>query len=207
VTIHNALPDAIEAALDRMHADPALAKVPRRVVAVGRLSYQKNYPMLLRALVHAPEALLDILGEGEDAADLRALAEQSGVADRVRFLGLMPREQALAHAATAEVFVQVSHFEGHSLALIEAARLGLPLVVSRVPVQVEGITAPDGEICGIAVPIGDDAGLGSTLARLLSDADERAHWAQKARKLGLAASNRAMIDAYERLLAARPGCC
>jgi glycosyltransferase involved in cell wall biosynthesis len=202
VTIRNALPDAVEAMIDRMGANGAIAKVPGRVVAVGRLSYQKNYPMLLRALVHAPEVKLDIIGTGEDAAELRALATACGVDRQVRFLGQMTREQTLAHAASAEVFAQVSHFEGHSLALIEAARLGLPLVVSDVPVQVEGITAPDGETCGIAVPIGDEAALGATLRRLLDDAQERAIWAQRARKLGLAASNRAMIDAYERLLVA-----
>lgn len=202
ITIRNALPDAVEAMIDRIEEGGQVLKVPGRVVAVGRLSYQKNYPMLLRGLVHAPQVALDILGEGEDEAELRALASACGVAERVRFLGLMPREQALAHAASAQVFVQVSHYEGHSLALIEAARLGLPLVVSQVPVQVEGITAPDGEICGIAVPIGDDEGLGAMLGRLMDDADERTLWAKRARKLGLAASNRAMIDAYETLLAA-----
>lgn len=202
VTIRNALPERIEAEIDRMGATGAIAKVPGRVVAVGRLSHQKNYPMLLAAVAHAPEVRLDIIGTGEDEAQLHALAQSCGVAERVRFLGLMTRERTLAHAASAEVFVQVSHYEGHSLALIEAARMGLPLVVSQVRVQVEAISAPDGETCGIAVPIGDDAALGAVLGRLVADPEERAIWARHARKLGLAASNRAMIDAYERLLAA-----
>lgn len=202
VTIRNALPERIEASLDRLGAAGAIAKVPGRVVAVGRLSYQKNYPMLLAAVAYAPDIRLDIVGTGEDEAQLRALAQACGVAERVRFLGQMTREQTLAHAATAEVFVQVSHYEGHSLALIEAARLGLPLVVSQVPVQVEAITAPGGETCGIAVPIGDEAGLGAALARLVADPQERTIWGQRARRLGLTASNSAMIDAYERLLVA-----
>ncbi|MBB4857247.1 glycosyltransferase involved in cell wall biosynthesis [Novosphingobium chloroacetimidivorans] len=202
VTIHNALPEPVERAIDALVAEDAPAKVPGRVVALGRLSYQKNYPMLLRAMAHVPQGTLDVVGAGEDEAELRALAETCGVAGRVRFLGQMTRGEALAHAATAQVFAQVSHYEGHSLALIEAARLGLPLVVSKVPVQVEGITDGDGALCGLPVPIGDDAGLGAVLARLLSDPVEREAWARRARALGVAASNRAMIDAYERLLVA-----
>lgn len=202
VTIHNALPDAVERAIDRLAGEGAPAKTPGRVVVLGRLSHQKNYPMLLRAMMHVPQGTLDIIGAGEDEADLRALAVQCGVAGRVRFLGQMGRQEALAHAASAQAFAQVSHYEGHSLALIEAARLGLPLVVSHVPVQVEGITGADGALCGQAVPIGDDAGLGAVLARLLADPAERADWARRARALGLAASNQAMIDAYERLLVA-----
>lgn len=198
VTIRNALPEPIEAEIDALAS--ASAKVPGRIVALGRLSHQKNYPMLIRAMGHVPDGTLDIVGTGEDEAELLALAVQAGVADRVRFLGQMSRTQALAHAASAEVFVQVSHYEGHSLALIEAARLALPLVVSQVPVQIEGITAPDGTPCGLSVPIGDDAGLGAVLARLLVDPQERAVWSGRARTLGLAASNRAMIDAYESLL-------
>lgn len=201
ITIHNALPDRVEAAIDRLYDECSGARVAGRIVALGRLSHQKNYPMLLRAMMHVPAGTLDIVGTGEDEADLRTLARTCGVEERVRFLGQMTRDQALTHAASAQVFVQVSHYEGHSLALIEAARLGLPLVVSNVPVQVEGITTATGERCGIAVPIGDDAGLGAVIRRLLADPVERRVWGQRSRGLGLAAANRAMVDAYERLLA------
>ena len=201
VTVPNALPDRIEALIDRLCGADAPEKVAGRIVALGRLTHQKNYPMLVRAMAYVPLGTLDIVGAGEDEAALRRLASECGVEARVRFLGQMPREQALAHAASAEVFVQVSHYEGHSLALIEAARLGLPLVVSDVPVQVEGITAPDGERCGQAVSIEDDRGLGEVLARLLAQREERSQWAARAKRLGLGASNGAMIDAYESLLA------
>jgi glycosyltransferase involved in cell wall biosynthesis len=200
-TIHNALPDRIEKAIDALRGADAPAKAAGRVVALGRLCDQKNYPMLIRAMAAVPRGTLDIVGTGEDEAALRTLARQSDVADRVRFLGQMTRERALAHAATAQVFAQVSHYEGHSLALIEAARLGLPLVVSQVPVQVEGITDRSGQRCGIAVPIGDDVALGAVVARLLENREERAAWSERARSLGVAASNQAMVDAYESLLA------
>ena len=172
-----------------------------RVVALGRLTYQKNYPMLIRAIAAVPGAMLEIVGGGEDEAALRALVADLGLGDRVAFAGLIPREAALAKAASADVFVQVSRYEGHSLALIEAARLGLPLVVSDVPVQVEGITARDGMRCGIVVALDDPVALASALRALHDDPALRSHWSGLASRLGAEASNARMLDRYEAVLA------
>jgi glycosyltransferase involved in cell wall biosynthesis len=58
--------------------------------------------------------------------------------DRITFAGQLPREEVLARVAQCDVFAQMSLVEGHSLALIEAGRIGLPLVVSDVASQREG---------------------------------------------------------------------
>ncbi|MBY0582608.1 MAG: glycosyltransferase [Sphingomonas sp.] len=198
-TIHNALPQSIEQLIDDrrivQHQDPGC-----HVVALGRLSYQKNYPMLLSAFARLPGITLEIVGGGEDEADLRSLAKELGIAERVHFAGMMPRIQALDRAARAEIFVQVSRYEGHSLALIEAARLGLPLIVSDIPEQVEAITAADGERCGIAVPLGDVDELARRIATLIDNPMTRAHWSRLARKLALERSHMQMIDRYEQML-------
>lgn len=205
-TIHNALPQSIEELIDDRrivrHHDPAC-----HVVALGRLSYQKNYPMLLSAIARLPGITLEIVGGGEDESDLRSLADALGIADRVHFAGMMSRIQALDRAAGAEIFVQVSRYEGHSLALIEAARLGLPLIVSDIPEQVEAVTAEDGERCGITVPLGDVDELARRIATLIGDPVTRAHWSKLARKLALERSHIQMIDRYEQILvdAARSG--
>lgn len=172
------------------------------VVALGRLSYQKNYPLAIRALAEAGNVRLTIAGGGEDEEALRALTVQCGVSDRVAFLGHVTRDKALEVLSEADVFLQVSHYEGHSLALIEAARLGIPLVVSDVPVQVEAVTHPDARQCGLIVPVDQPAVLASVLDTLDQAPALQRHWAGLARDLGLAASNAAMIDAYEGLLGA-----
>jgi glycosyltransferase involved in cell wall biosynthesis len=200
LTIHNALSERVERVLD------ALPRVKAggdrlRIVALGRLSYQKNYPMLIRAMVEVPGADLKIVGGGEDEAALRRLVADLDLGDRVTFAGLIPREAALAKAASADVFVQVSRYEGHSLALIEAARLGLPLIVSDVPVQVEGITVRDGTRCGIVVPLDDPAALAVALRGLQDDPARWAHWADFAARLGGEVSNARMLDRYEAVLA------
>ncbi|MET3473488.1 glycosyltransferase involved in cell wall biosynthesis [Novosphingobium sp. 1529] len=199
--IHNALPQHIEGFADELYATlRQTAPIPGRCIAVGRLSHQKNYPQLLHALAAMTSGTLDIVGGGEDEETLRALAGDLGIAHRVNFLGQMSRLDALRQCARAQVFVQVSHYEGHSLALIEAARLGLPLVVSSVPVQCEGITDKAGNLCGQAVALGDPAALAAVLHTLLADDSARGVWAERARRLGLEISSAAMVNKYETLL-------
>lgn len=205
VTIHNALPEPIEQLVDALARRDAVAGEGTQVIALGRLTYQKNYPMLIRAMAHSRLGRLAIVGSGEDEQALRSLAVQLGISDRIEFLGLLPRAAAIARAASADLFVQVSRYEGHSLALIEAARLGLPLIVSDVPVQVEGVTAADGSPCGEIVRLDDHVALGALIERLLADGTLRNQWATAARRLGAEMSHGAMIDRYEKLLASPEG--
>lgn len=206
ITIHNALSDRIERLIDTLPSRlPDRDRTgPLRVVALGRLSHQKNHPMLIRAVAAVPGATLEIIGGGEDEAALRALIAELGVGDRVTLTGPLPRRDALARAAAADLFVQVSRYEGHSIALIEAARMGVPIIVSDVAVQVEGVTARDGTRCGIVVPLDDDAALATAIAGLRVDAAARAHWSALASRLGAEASNARMLDRYEAVLFVSP---
>ncbi|WP_172249186.1 glycosyltransferase [Novosphingobium sp. SG707] len=201
-TIHNSLPARIEQLVDGM------AMVPRdrsdgalRIMAVGRLSSQKNHAQLIRAMAFAPDGVLEIIGAGEDEADLRALIAQLDLAHKVTLLGQFPREDTLRRLAGADVFVQVSLFEGHSLALLEAARMGVPLIVSQVAEQIEGITDEQGELCGVAVPLGDATALGHILQEWAMDEAQRRSWAQKSLRLGHMRSSCNLIEHYEALLA------
>jgi glycosyltransferase involved in cell wall biosynthesis len=200
-TITNALPPDVERETDALaRLRDRSASHRRTIVSTGRLAYQKNYPMLIRAMTHLPDARLDIIGGGPDEASLRALAEELGLNDRVVFRGRHPRAEALRLLADGDVFAQVSRFEGHSLALIEAARLGIPLVVSDIPEQVEAVTLPDGERCAAIVPLEDDAGLAAAIRSLL---DDRAHYAaaaDAARRLAAQSRFSDTVDAYASIL-------
>lgn len=201
-TIHNSLPERIERLADTVVATRTGPwSGENRIIAVGRLSRQKNHPQLIRAMAHLPQAQLEIIGAGEDEAALRALIAELGLGEQVTLSGQMAREETLRRVARADVFAQVSLFEGHSLALIEAARLGLPLVVSQVPEQIEGISDAQGQPCGIAVPLGDDRALAEALLGLISDAQTYALWTQRAIRLGQMRSSRALIGRYAALLA------
>ncbi|WP_374547444.1 glycosyltransferase [Rhodoblastus sp.] len=203
-TIRNALPPRIEDALAELVAkrDDSAAP-PRTVVATGRLSRQKNYPALLRAARHLPDVQILIIGGGEDEQALKALAAELGVEDRVQFLGRKPREETLALLANAGVFAQPSLFEGHSLALVEAAKLHLPLVVSNVPEQVEAVTLADGLQCGMLVDPADDVALAKAIRDTLDDPAAYKSWRDKAKLLAESLRYDDMIAAYDMLLSAQ----
>lgn len=202
VTIHNALPPDVETRLAALAQTRKPGSPRRRVIATGRLAEQKNYPVLIRAARHMPNAEIFIVGSGPDEEKLKALAAELGVSEQIRFLGQRTREETLTLLASGDVFVQPSLFEGHSLGLIEAAKLGLPLVVSDVPVQIEGITAANGTLCGIAVGLHDDEGLAAAIRRLLEDDAHYQIWTAQAAELAAAASFETMIGAYEALVSA-----
>jgi len=200
-TIKNALPPDIEARIADLAEARRGRRTGRQVVAIGRLAEQKNYPVLIRAAVHMPDVVVRIVGDGSEGPALKAMASELGVADRVQFLGFHPRTETLEILAGGDVFVQPSLFEGHSLALIEAAKLGMPLVVSDAPVQVEGVTAPDGSLCGAVAGVHDDRALAREILRLLDDPAQYAAAAAQASALGAAATYDAMITSYEQLMA------
>lgn len=196
VTIHNAIPPRIEDLLERLRLKALDRPRARKIVVSGRLEWQKNHPMLIRAAALMRDVDVDILGCGADEDDLRKMIKDLGLTDHMHLLGNKDREDALTLLSMGDVFVQVSLFEGHSIALIEAAKLGLPLVVSNVPSQVEAITAKDGTRCGIAVDLDDYAGLAEAVHSILDDPAQRAMWVERSLKLARELTFDQMIMQY-----------
>ncbi|HVT78905.1 MAG TPA: glycosyltransferase, partial [Acidimicrobiales bacterium] len=102
-----------------------------RLLAVGRLIEQKDFPTLLRAVAELSEARLLVLGDGELRPALEALAEELGVAARVRFAGLVDNPFPLFRAA--DVFVLSSAWEGLPTVVIEALALTPRIVATDCP--------------------------------------------------------------------------
>jgi phosphatidylinositol alpha-1,6-mannosyltransferase len=104
-----------------------------------------------------------IIGEGDDRARLEELAQQTGVADRVRFLGAV-RAQCLAEAyRMADLFLMPSAGEGFGIAYLEAMASGTPALGLAVGGAPDALA--DGEL-GTALSEEDD--LPAAIARLLS---------------------------------------
>jgi glycosyltransferase involved in cell wall biosynthesis len=104
------------------------------VGGIGRLHYQKNFPLFLEvaAAVSAriPEAVFVIAGEGPDLAALEELSRKLGLATRVRFLGFI-KEMAELYQ-NLDLLLLTSHFEGTPLTVLEALAMGVPVVASEV---------------------------------------------------------------------------
>ncbi len=137
-------------------------------VAVGRLTAGKNYGVLFEALALAPDWSLVILGDGEGRAGLEAGASALGLAERVRFLGRVPRELVGRWLSACDAFVQPSLHEGLSLAVLEAMARGAPVLVSDIPANRDPMDAPDGAV-GLLLPGHDPHAWAAALASVAAD--------------------------------------
>lgn len=146
---------------------------PLRLVAVGRLTGQKGFDLLIDAFAaiadRHPRWILDIWGEGADRAILADRIGRAGMQGRISLRGVSNVQGGWAEGASA--FVLSSRYEGFSNVLGEAMACGLPVVAFDCPYGPRELVR-DGED-GLLVPDQDVAALSQTLDRLLGDSELR----------------------------------
>lgn len=100
------------------------------LVYSGRLGPEKNIDFLLRAFSGAAEAVdrvhLLLIGGGPEEENLKKLASQLGITDRVHFVGMIEYELIPRFLSMCDLFVTASVTEVHPLSVIEAMASGLP---------------------------------------------------------------------------------
>ena len=104
------------------------------IVAAGRLTQQKNYPLLLRAfaLVRANRPVrLVILGEGETRGEIETLARELGLGDDVAMPGFV--DNPFSWMRRSSLYVLPSAWEGFGNVLVEAMACGAPVVSTDCP--------------------------------------------------------------------------
>jgi len=163
--------DASAATNDACSHWPAAAL---RILAVGRLSHYKGFDVLLRALAQVQEASLVLVGAGECADSLRTLAQELGVAARVKFAGFVDDDMLATLYSGADVLClpSLERSEAFGVVLLEAMRAGLPVIASDVRGAGMGYVVRD-SATGLLVPPGDAALLASALLRLRDNPDLR----------------------------------
>lgn len=152
---------------------------PVRILSVGRAVEKKGYDDLLAALAALPNGLdwhFDHIGGGELATALADEADRLGLSSRITWHGARPREDVIAAAQKADLFVLASKVaksgdrDGLPNVLMEAQAMGLCCLATQVSAIPELIR--DGET-GVLVPPGDPAALGAALQQLMRDPAQR----------------------------------
>lgn len=125
---------------------------------------------------------LVIVGDGPQRAELEALAQQIGVADRVRFVGPVPHSEVPGWLNQFDLFVAPSRFESFGAAVVEASACGLAVVASDAGGLPEVVR--HGET-GLIVPRDDVAALRLAMLQLLRSPSMRDRMGQSGRDLVL----------------------
>jgi glycosyltransferase involved in cell wall biosynthesis len=139
---------------------------------VERSSRWKGIHVLLAALGQVaktlPEVVLDVVGTGDAVPEMRAIAAELGVGDRVRWHGALPHRAVVPFYQQAGVLAlpSLTNAESFGMVLIEAMATGCPVVgsdVGGIPFVIR-----DG-VDGLLVPPGDAAALAHACLTILQD--------------------------------------
>lgn len=183
--VHDGIPRPPGPIVLAMREEVALA--PFRVAVLGRIADWKGQDVLIRALAEPALAEIGARGviagdayPGEAAPDIRALATELGVQDRVEFAGFVDEPERILASVDA-VAVPSTRPDPLPNSAIEAQAAGLPVVAAShggLPEIVKD------ETTGILVAPGDAVDLANALRRLADDRELR-------RQMGAAAAEHA----------------
>lgn len=115
------------------------------VLFVGRLSKEKNIPLLLNSFANTADAgtRLIIIGDGKTKRELAHLVQELGVGDRVIFAGRHEDSKLYAWYLLGQLLILPSLFERFGAVVNEALAVGIPVLVSEVAGAASLISRPE----------------------------------------------------------------
>lgn len=146
------------------------AKSDKELVAAGRLTLQKNYPMMIdafsRVIKKHPEFILKIYGDGELKEELKRLVIDKEAEKNIFFMG--NSKKLHEDILNSFGFIMSSDHEGMPNALLEAMSLGLCCISTDCPCGGPKEIINNG-VNGILVPVCDSVTLSQELIKLIEN--------------------------------------
>ncbi len=164
------------------------------ILAVGRLSSDKDYRTLIKAFAHLgqDDAQLIIVGKGPEEASINALIDSLGVKNQVTLAGYVA--EPWTYYERAKCLALSSRSESFGNVIVEALAHGLPVVATDTDGARHILSSPD---LGTCIPVGDVQGMAEALAATLDDPGDPAPRFERAD----AFSMDKRLPAYEALIA------
>ncbi|MEB3219547.1 MAG: glycosyltransferase [Nostocales cyanobacterium 94392] len=116
--------------IQRLGQFPIAVGSPVRFISMGRLLHWKGFHLGLRAFAKAniPDAEYWLMGDGVERDNLQNLAEELGIAQKVKFWGRLPREQSLEKLSECIALVHPSLHDSGGWVCLEAMAAGRPVI-------------------------------------------------------------------------------
>ena len=176
------------------------------LISVCRLAKEKNVDEVLDHLAATgrTDLMLVLVGDGPYRQELEARAARLGIADRVRFVGVVDPHDVQRWYRLGDVFVSASLSETQGLTFIEALACGVPLLCRR-----------DGSIANVVLDgetgyqVEGPAQFAQRLAQIIDDPETHARLAAGAVRhadatCGSRAFGEAVLAVYEQVRSRRP---
>ena len=172
---------------------------------LGRLHPTKNLEALIEGLKEMPCGVsLTVAGGGDPEYErrMRALAEATVVADRIKWLGVVDAAGREAFLADIDVLVLPSHHENFGLAAAEAMASGVAVIVGKNTGIADLVSAHDAGLVVDSAAVSIEA----AVRRAIADPDAVDLWAKNGRRaareaLSVAAHGDALVKYYGRIAA------
>lgn len=185
-----------------MHVSDAYSDVMnKRVIAVGRLDYQKGFDRLIQAwqlVQHTGKFTdwkLDIFGQGEWREMLQQMIDKQGLQNTAKINP--PTNAILNEYVHSSLLVMSSNYEGFGMVLVEAMSCGVPVISFDCKCGPKDIIQPG--INGLLVPNGDIQALADAMMKVMEDEAYRKMLSLNARKVVDTYSEQAVMAQWIRL--------
>ncbi|MCQ2464839.1 MAG: glycosyltransferase [Oscillospiraceae bacterium] len=155
----------------------------KKLMFTGRLVYYKGIDVLIRALRYTTDCELFIAGDGVLHDSLAAEVRESGIEDRVHFMGRLSDADLKASFSDCDIFIlpSVENSEAFGIVQMEAMVYGKPVINTLLPTGVPYVS-PDG-VSGITVPPADEKALARAVETLVHDDALREEYGRNAYRL------------------------
>ncbi|MCW8834415.1 MAG: glycosyltransferase, partial [Colwellia sp.] len=182
---------------DRAQVRAKLALESFTLLMVGNLVELKGHALVIRALAQLPAATLIIIGEGELEQELKLLAKQLNLENRINFVGGVQQSQLPDFYAAADCLVLASSREGWANVLLESMACGTPVVATKVWGTPEVVSKPE---AGLLINRDVDS-IKQGIEQFISNNIDRNKTRQYAQEFSWSATSTAQYELFEKCIA------